>query len=90
MSFDFNPMQNLSNVQASSKACAGGGGNTGYFKRGESEEENIEFPRDYPDDSFERQEDADEIQKESLLSIIKGLFLDFVDWIKSLFLNKTD
>ena len=36
------------------------------------------------------QEDADEIQKESLLSIIKGLFLDFVDWIKSLFLNKTD
>ena len=41
MSFNFGPMQNLSNVQASHKSTPGGGGNTGYFKRGQKDEEDI-------------------------------------------------
>ena len=49
MSFDFGPMQNLSNVQASHKSTPGGGGNTGYFKRGQKEEEDVDlgFAKDY-------------------------------------------
>ena len=43
MSFDFGPMQNLSNVQASSKSTPGGGGNTGYFQRGKKEEDDVLF-----------------------------------------------
>ena len=39
MSFDVSPNVNLTNVQASHKSTDGGGGNTGYFQRGESEEE---------------------------------------------------
>ena len=56
MSFDFGPMQNLSNVQASHKSCAGGGGNTGYFQRGKKEEEESIIStktEEYPKDSFE-------------------------------------
>ena len=55
MSFDFGPMQNLSNVQASHKSTPGGGGNTGYFKRGkgQKEEENFYFNEDSKEDSFE-------------------------------------
>ena len=91
MSFDFGPMQNLSNVQASHKATPGGGGNTGYFKRGQKEEENINlgFAKDYPDDSFEYIEE-DEIQKQSFFEILKSLFLDFVEFIKKLFSKKED
>lgn len=87
MSFDFGPMQNLSNVQASAKSCAGGGGNTGYFKRGKSSEEETEstFTKDYPEDSFEYEGSLEEIQKESFLNIIKSLFVDFIEFIKSLF-----
>lgn len=89
MSFNFNPMQNLSNVQASAKSCAGGGGNTGYFKRGKSEEEDVDlgFSQDYPDDSFEREGSLDEIQNQSFLEIIKGLFADFIDAIKGFFVK---
>ena len=59
MSFDFNPIGNLSNVQASSKTTEGGGGNTGYFQRGKKDEEeiNLKFAKDYPEDSFEIKED---------------------------------
>ena len=74
MSFDFGPMQNLSNVQASSKSTPGGGGNTGYFKRGKKDEENVNlgFAKDYPEDSFEYEGSLDEIQKQSFIDIIKN------------------
>ena len=86
MSFDFGPMQNLSNVQASHKSCAGGGGNTGYFQRGEKEEEELNFKtEDYPEDSFEHQGTLDEIQNQSFLDIIKNLFSDFIELIKGFF-----
>ena len=87
MSFNFNPMQNLSNVQASAKSCAGGGGNTGYFKSGQAEEdENLDFKtKDYPEDSFESEGTLDEIQSQSFFDIIKNLFLDFVEAIKGFF-----
>ena len=87
MSFNFGPMQNLSNVQASSKSTPGGGGNTGYFKRGKSDEEdvNLGFAKDYPDDSFEHEGTLDEIQSQSFLDIIKNMFLDLIEAIKGLF-----
>ena len=87
MSFNFGPMQNLSNVQASAKSCAGGGGNTGYFQRGTKDEEEIDigFAKDYPEDSFEKEGTLDEIQNESFFEIIKNLFLDFIGAIKKLF-----
>lgn len=87
MSFDFGPMQKLTNVQASAKTTDGGGGNTGYFRRGQKEEEEVglSFTREYPEDSFEYVEVEDEIQKQSFLEIIKGLFLDFMEMIKKIF-----
>ena len=87
MSFDFGPMQNLSNVQASAKSCAGGGGNTGYFKRGQASEEetDVGFAKDYPEDSFEHEGSLDEIQNQSFIDIIKNLFLDFIEMIKGFF-----
>ena len=87
MSFNFNPMQNLSNVQASAKSCAGGGGNTGYFKRGKAQEdEELDFKtKDYPDDSYESEGSLDEIQSQSFIDIIKNLFLDFFESIKNFF-----
>ena len=87
MSFDFGPMQNLSNVQASAKSCAGGGGNTGYFKRGQggAEEEDLGFYKDYPEDSFEHEGSLDEIQNQTFADIIKNLFLDFIEMIKGFF-----
>ena len=92
MSFNFGPMQNLSNVQASSKSTPGGGGNTGYFKRGKKEEEssNLSFAKDYPEDSFENEGSLEEIQNQSFISIIKNLFLDFFEAIKNLFVKKED
>ena len=84
MSFDINPNRNLSNVQASSKTSGGGAGNTGYFQRGEAEEESIEFSKDYPDDSFERQGE-ETVEEESLISIIKNLISDFLSAIKNFF-----
>ena len=88
MSFNFGPLNNLSNVQASAKSCAGGGGNTGYFERGKKEEEDLNFKtEDYPDDSFEHQGTLDEIQNQSFITIIKNLFLDFVEAIKNFFIK---
>ena len=86
MSFDFNPIgPNLSNVQASSKTTSGGGGNTGYFQRGEAEEEILEFPKDYPEDSFEKEEIKEE--EESLVSFVKSLILSIFKAIKKLFIK---
>lgn len=87
VSFDINSSgKNLSNVQASAKSMPGGGGNTGYFQRGQSDEEILEFPKEYPDDSFER-ENAEEIPEESFWTILKGLFLDFIASIKNFFVK---
>ena len=87
MSFDFGPMQNLSNVQASSKTTQGGGGNTGYFRRGKKEEEEVDlgFAKDYPEDSFEKEEDLTYESNQTLVEIIKQLFIDFFEAIKGLF-----
>jgi len=86
MSFDFNPIGNLSNVQASAKSQEGGGGNTGYFRRGQKEEEtNLGFAKDYPEDSFEQSGSLDEIQNQSFVEIIKSLFLDLFEAIKGFF-----
>ncbi len=84
MSFDINSSRNLSNVQASSKTTGGGAGNTGYFQRGENEEETLEFAKDYPEDTFEKQEE-EIIEEDSLISIIKNLVLDFITAIKNFF-----
>lgn len=88
MSFDFNPIgPNLSNVQASSKTTSGGGGNTGYFQRGEAEEEEIlEFPKDYPEDSFEKEE-IEEEEEESFVSFVKNLILSIFKAIKKIFVK---
>ena len=87
MSFNFGPMQNLSNVQASSKTTQGGGGNTGYFQRGKKEEEEIDlgFAKDYPEDSFEKEEDLTYENNQSLLEIVKNLFIDLFEAIKNFF-----
>lgn len=86
MSFDFSPMQKLSNVQASSKTTSGGGGNTGYFKREQNEEENsLGFAREYPDDSFEKTEIIEENENENFWILIKGLFLELFEGIKNFF-----
>lgn len=86
MSFDFNPIGNLSNVQASAKSQEGGGGNTGYFRRGSKEEEaDLGFAKDYPEDSFEHEGTLDEIQNQSFLDIVKNLFLDFIEAVKGFF-----
>ena len=88
MSFDFNPIGNLSNVQASHKSCDGGGGNTGYFQRGKKEEEEIDFSsvKDYPEDSFEKEDEIEEeIQSQKFLDIIKNLFSDLFECIKKIF-----
>ena len=84
MSFDINPSRNLSNVQASHKTTEGGAGNTGYFQR-EKEEASLEFAKDYPSDSFEKEEIILEEDTESLLEMIKKMFFDFVEAVKKLF-----
>lgn len=90
MSFDFGPMQNLSNVQASAKSCAGGGGNTGYFQRGKKEEEevNLGFAKDYPEDSFTRIEDLVDENEPSLWESFKKKVLEIIEKIKALFKKK--
>ena len=87
MSFDINPNKNLSNVQASSKSCPGGGGNTGYFKRGKKEEEEtFNFKtEDYPNDSFVGEVEFPQEQEQSLLEFLKGLILEFLEMIKGFF-----
>ncbi len=93
MSFDINPPnRNLSNVQASAKSCAGGGGNTGYFRRdggSEEDEVNLSFAKDYENDSFVKEEilEADE-DTEGFFEMIKRLFMKLVDAIKSLLIKK--
>ena len=86
MSFDINPSRNLSNVQASHKSTDGGAGNTGYFQRGEEEEINLGFAKDYPNDSFSKEEVVfEEEETESLWSFLIRIFKEFIDSIKKMF-----
>ena len=86
MSFDINPSRNLSNVQASHKSTDGGAGNTGYFQRNEEEEINLGFAKDYPSDSFSKEDVVfEEEDTESLLDFLKKLFKDLIASIKKLF-----
>ena len=86
MSFDINPSINLSNVQASHKTSEGGAGNTGYFQREESEEINLGFAKDYPSDSFSKEEVVfEEEETESLWDLLVRIFKEFITSIKKLF-----
>ena len=86
MSFEINPNRNLSNVQASHKSTDGGAGNTGYFQRGEEEEINLGFAKDYPNDSFSKEDIVfEEEDSESLLDFLKKLFKDLINSIKKFF-----
>ena len=86
MSFEINPSRNLSNVQASHKSTDGGAGNTGYFQREQGEEVSLGFAKDYPNDSFNKEEVVfEEEETESLLDLIKRLFEELVSAIKKLF-----
>ena len=50
----------------------------GYFQRGKKEEEEIDlgFAKDYPEDSFEKEEDLTYENNQSLLEIVKNLFIE--------------
>jgi len=86
MSFEINPSRNLSNVQASHKSTDGGAGNTGYFQRGEEEEINLGFAKDYPNDSFTKEDVVfEEDDGESLWEFLVRIFKEFIDSIKKLF-----
>ena len=89
MSFNFGPMQNLSNVQASHKSTPGGGGNTGYFQRGKKEEEEKAFnfeTEEYPKDSFEITDlEIEEEESKDFKTIIKEFFAELVKIFKGLF-----
>lgn len=87
MSFDFGPMQNLSNVQASHKSCAGGGGNTGYFQRGKKDEDEalLNFnTEEYPPDSFEHMELDLEEEKKDFWTSVKLFFKKIFSALKRL------
>ena len=83
MSFDINPSRNLSNVQASHKSTDGGAGNTGYFQRGEDDEVKLGFAKDYPKDSFSKEDVVfEEEETESLWSFLVRIFKEFISLIK--------
>ena len=75
MSFEMNLIgKNLSNVQASAKSQDGGAGNTGYFMRGQKEEDlGLRF-KDYGTDIF----DKSELQEEEETSFL-DIFLKFIE-----------
>ena len=88
MSFDMNLItKNLSNVQASAKSQDGGAGNTGYFMRGEQDEDlGIRF-KDSGSDIFEKAKDTsqEEEDTQSLLSLFLEFIEKIIDKIKALF-----
>ncbi len=91
MSFDFSPIGNLSNVQKSSKPTDGGGGNTGYFQRGNEEEEaNLAFKKDYPQDSFEKVDlnDIEENPQTEEAGFFSKLIAFFKKFFKKIFNKK--
>ncbi len=87
MSFDMNlaGMKNLSNVQASSKSQDGGAGNTGYFMRGEQDEEiGLRF-KDMGSDSFEKAKVEIDDEETDFLTMFLRFIEGIIDKIKKLF-----
>ncbi len=88
MSFDMNLVstKNLSNIQASSKSQDGGAGNTGYFMRGEAEEDlGLRF-KDTGLDFFDKSKPVDdEVDDESLLTIFLRFIEKLINKIKKFF-----
>ena len=86
MSFDINPPgRNLSNVQASAKSQDGGAGNTGYFMRGEQDEDlGIRFKESQPD-SFEKSTEVEEEDDDSLMDLFLKFIESIIEKIKSFF-----
>ena len=90
MSFDFNPVGNLSNVQASAKSCPGGGGNTGYFQRGKKEDDDTPHFKEELD-CFEKVEleDIQEIEeKESFSEFLKKALIKIIVKLRRIFKKK--
>ncbi len=90
MSFDFDPNINLSSVQASHKTMDGGGGNTGYFQRNnseENEEATFHFKNENKFDSFDStiKIETEEDEEELLIEKIVKFFKNIINKIKKLF-----
>ena len=88
MSFDMNLItKNLSNVQASAKSQDGGAGNTGYFMRGEQEEDLGMRFKDSGSDIFEKAGAVaeEEEDNQSLLSLFLEFIEKIIDKIKAFF-----
>ena len=87
MSFDINPpSRNLSNVQASAKSQDGGAGNTGYFMRGQQEEDTGFRFRDTGSDSFERS-NAGEEEDTGFLTLFLRFLEELIEKIKAFFIR---
>ena len=89
MSFDINPpSKNLSNIQASAKSQDGGAGNTGYFMRGESDEDlGLRF-KESKGDLFEKNEKSVEEDDESFLDLFFKFIENLIEKIKAFFIKK--
>jgi len=88
MSFDMNLVsKNLSNVQASAKSQDGGAGNTGYFMRGQKEEDIGLHFKDLGLDSFDRKNDDEQENEQTLLEIFLRFIEEIINKIKK-FLKK--
>ena len=85
MSFDMNLIsKNLTNVQASAKSQDGGAGNTGYFMRGQQEEDiGLRF-KDCGSDIFDKSFKEEEDEEVSLLSLILNFIENIIKKIKKL------
>ena len=85
MSFEMNLIgKNLSNVQASAKSQDGGAGNTGYFMRGQKEEDlGLRF-KDYGTDIFDKSEQQEE-EETSFLDIFLKFIEKLINKIKAFF-----
>jgi len=86
MSFEMNLIsKNLSNVQASAKSQDGGAGNTGYFMRGQKEEDiGLRF-KDYGSDVFDKSNNEETEEDASFLDILLKFIENLIDKIKTIF-----
>ena len=87
MSFDMNLIstKNLSNVQASAKSQDGGAGNTGYFMRGQKEEDIGLHFKDSGSDIFDKSYKEDEPAETSFIGLLFKFIEDLIDKIKAFF-----
>lgn len=87
MSFDMNfvTSKNLSNIQASAKSQDGGAGNTGYFMRGDSEEDIGFHFKDTGVDFFDKSKEIDCEDELDLLTLFLRFIEKLIDKIKKIF-----